>query len=63
MFVLLCPAALVFVATYRPPMRIDHRLYFWPIIAFVGANLVSLAAGGFSDSGVNRLVLRFFLLR
>ena len=62
MFVLLSLAALVLVVKYRPRMPADHRLYTWPIIAFVGANFLSLAVDGFSDSGVNRLVSRFFLL-
>ena len=61
-YVLLALAALVFVARYRPRMPVDHRLYSWPIIAFVGANFVSVAANGLSDAGLNRLVSRYFLL-
>ena len=61
-YVLLSLAALVFLVRYRPQMPSDHRLYSWPIIAYVGATILSLLVNELPDGGVNRVVSRFFLL-
>lgn len=62
MFVLLSLAALGYLVVYRPQLPGDHRLYSWPIIAYVGATFLSLWVNGFSDSGINRFVSRYMLL-
>lgn len=61
-YVLLSLAALVFLVKYRPQMPRDHRLYSWPIIAYVGATVLSLLANDIPDGGVNRITSRFLLL-
>jgi len=61
-YVLLSLAALVFLVKYRPQMPRDHRLYSWPIIAYVGATVLSLLANDIPDGGVNRVTSRFLLL-
>lgn len=50
-YVLLSLAALVFLVKYRPQMPRDHRLYSWPIIAYVGATVLSLLANDIPDGG------------
>lgn len=61
-YVLLSLAALVYLLKYKPRLPRDHRYYSWPIIAYFGATLISVAYDGFSDSGMNRLTSRFLLL-
>jgi hypothetical protein len=61
-YVLLSLAALVFLVKYRPQMPRDHRLYSWPIIAYVGATILSLLVNEIPDGGVNRITSRFLLL-
>jgi len=61
-YVLLSLAALVFLVKYRPQMPRDHRLYSWPIIAYVGATVLSLLANDIPDGGVNRITSRYLLL-
>ena len=61
-YVLLSLAALVFLVKYRPKMPSDHRLYSWPIMAYVGATVLSLLVNEIPDGGVNRVVSRYFLL-
>lgn len=62
MYVLLSLAALIFVVKYRPQMPSDHRLYSWPIIAYVGATILSLLVNEIPDGGVNRITSRYLLL-
>ena len=61
-YVLLSLAALVYIVKYRPRLPRDHRFYSWPILFFVSATFLSVAADGFSSSGRNVLVSRIFLL-
>ena len=61
-YILLSLAALVFLIKYRPQMPIDHRLYSWPIIAYVGATILSLLVNEIPDGGINRITSRFLLL-
>ncbi len=61
-YVLLSLAALVFLVRYRPQMPRDHRLYSWPIIAYVGATILSLLVNDIPDGGMNRITSRFLLL-
>ena len=61
-YVLLSLAALVFVVKYRPQMPRDHRLYSWPIIGYVGATTLSVLFNGLTDSGINSLGSKIFLL-
>jgi len=61
-YVLFSLAALVFLVKYRSQMPRDHRLYSWPIIAYVGATVLSLLANDIPDGGVNRITSRFLLL-
>ena len=61
-YVLLSFAALGFLIKYRPQMPSDHRLYSWPIIAYVGATILSLLANEIPDGGINRITSRFLLL-
>jgi O-antigen ligase len=61
-YVLLSFAALCFLIKYRPQMPSDHRLYSWPIIAYVGATILSLLANEIPDGGINRITSRFLLL-
>ncbi len=61
-YVLLSLAALGFLVKFRPQMPRNHRLYSWPIIGYVGATILSLLVNGTTDSGINVVVSRFFLL-
>ena len=61
-YVLFSLAALGFIVKYRPRMPAEHRLYSWPIIAYVAAICLSLVVHGLPDSGVNRIGSRYLLL-
>ena len=61
-YVLLSLAALVILIKLRPPMPRDFWLYAWPIIAYVGAAILSVFFNEVTDSAINRIVSRFFLL-
>lgn len=61
-YVLFSLAALGFVLIYRPRMPREHRLYSWPIIAYVVAACLSLIVHGMPDSGINRIGSIYLLL-
>ncbi|MEM7209226.1 MAG: O-antigen ligase family protein [Pseudomonadota bacterium] len=61
-YVLLSLASLLYIVVFRPKMPSDHKLYSWPIIIFLCTTVLSLLFHGFSDSGVNSVISRFFLL-
>jgi len=61
-YVLFSLAALGFIVIYRPRMPREHRLYSWPIIAYVAAACLSLIVHGMPDSGINRIGSIYLLL-
>ncbi|MGD2171009.1 MAG: O-antigen ligase family protein [Gammaproteobacteria bacterium] len=61
-YVLFSLAALGFVIKYRPRMPREHRLYSWPIIAYIAAACLSLIFHGLPDSGINRIGSIYLLL-
>ncbi len=61
-YMFLSVAAFGFLVKYRPQMPRDHRLYSWPIIAYVGAAILSLVINRLPDGGMNILTSRLLLL-
>ena len=61
-YVISALAAMVILLKYRPRMPRDHRLYTWPIIGYVGTAFLSVLFNDMTDSGINKLISRYFLL-
>ena len=61
-YILLSLAAFAYLFKIQLKLPSDQRFYSWPIVGFVGAAAVSVWYHGWSGSGINFLVSRYFLL-
>ena len=61
-YVLLSLGAIVYLIKSRPSLPRIHRFYTWPVLGFVGVAALSVAYHGWSDSDLNALTTRYFLL-
>jgi len=61
-YILLSMAAFAYLLKIQLKLPSDQRFFSWPIIGFVGAAALSVWYHGWSGSGINFLVSRYFLL-
>lgn len=61
-YILLSLTAFAYLLKIQLKLPSDQRFYSWPIVGFVGACAVSVGYHGWSGSGMNFLVSRYFLL-